>query len=119
MRHQIRKLVPVCPALFGLQYCSGIRSKYRSGSRWQLVKEWWVFTAVEKESAVLQLPASIEEIIPVYSNMGKFTHKANPSYTSVLRHLKRFRSAGGVGSQDLGEKKVSNNLIILTMDLGS
>lgn len=50
-------------------------------------------TVVHPDSALLQLPDSIEVKIPLHadhSSIVKFNSKTSPGYTSALEHLKRF-----------------------------
>ena len=51
------------------------------------------FTAVDSDSALLQLPDSIEEKIPVeadHSTIVKFDARSNQCYTSVRDKLRQF-----------------------------
>ncbi|PVH94355.1 hypothetical protein DM02DRAFT_602591 [Periconia macrospinosa] len=65
--------------------------------RWERTGDW--FTAVEKDSALLHLPDSMEEKIPLdtsHSMMVKFDNKNDRGYTSVRDKLKAFeREAPG------------------------
>ncbi|RPB13466.1 hypothetical protein P167DRAFT_115662 [Morchella conica CCBAS932] len=92
-----------------IDYCSDIRivNFYETGQTRKLVRDangklsrsGDYFTAVESQSAVLQLPRKIAESLPAegdHSTMVKFSNKTTSnSYTSVLKHLRNLATANG------------------------
>lgn len=58
--------------------------------------------AVDSGSSVLQLPDTIEESLSVegdHSTMVKFENNHDKTYTSVVRHLKKFVLDGSAVAQ--------------------
>ncbi|RPB09223.1 hypothetical protein P167DRAFT_511146, partial [Morchella conica CCBAS932] len=68
--------------------------KLARGADGKLSRSGDFFTAVERESSVLQLPRKLTESLPVdadNSEMVKFaSKKSSQSYTSILKHIREF-----------------------------
>lgn len=102
---QTRKLVKVCRERVLDVYYHPLNTMQGPDDSWSRSGE--LFTSVTDESSLLQLPEAIERCIPIegdHSNMVKFTHKNNLSYTTLVWHIKDFVLADA-GAAHTGENR--------------